>query len=105
MESRNQVQICLVFLKNGLESRGYNQYQVYPRVFYIKESPILICIDDCVIVSNSQETITSLIEYLKNGPENYVLTDEEDISNCIGVSINKNKRENSNYHNCICWIK
>ena len=30
----------------------------------------------CVIVSQKQETITSLIESLNNGPEHYVSTDE-----------------------------
>ena len=35
-------------------------------------------------------TITSLIESLKNCPENYVLTDGGDISNYLGVNINKN---------------
>ena len=30
-----------------------------------------------------------MCESLKNGPENYVLTDEGDISNYLGVKINK----------------
>ena len=64
---------------NVLGMRGYHQYQVYPRVIYIKDSFILTYVDDCVIVSHKQEIITSLIESLKNGPENYVLTDEGDI--------------------------
>ena len=56
---------------------------------YRKDSVILTYIDDCVIVSHKQETITSLIESLNNGPENYVLTDEGDISNYLGVKIKK----------------
>ena len=47
-------------------------------------------------ISNQHETITSLIESLKNGPENYVLTDEGDISDYIGVNINKNSYETFN---------
>ena len=58
-------------------------------MFYIKDSVILTRVDDCVIVSHKQETVTSLIESLNNGPENYVLTDEGDISNYLGVEIDK----------------
>ena len=58
--------------KNGLERRVYHQYQVYPCVFYIKDSVILNHVDYCVIVSHQNYTITSLIESLNNGPENHV---------------------------------
>ena len=37
-----------------------------------------------------KKTITLIIESLKNGTENYVFTDEGDISNYLGVSIKKN---------------
>ena len=43
-----------------------------------------------MIVSHEQEAVTSLFESLKNGPENYVLTDEGYISNYIEVKIKKN---------------
>ena len=49
-------------IKTGIERRGYHQSQFYPSVFYIKYSVILTYVDDCVIVSHKQETITSLIE-------------------------------------------
>ena len=42
------------------------------------------------MVSNKQKTITSLIKSLKNGFENYVLTDEVDKSNNLGVNIDTN---------------
>ena len=58
MESGKQVQIGLIFLKNGLERRGYHQSQVDPCVFYRKDSVILTYIHYCVIVSHKQETIT-----------------------------------------------
>ena len=59
-------------------------------MFYIKDSFILTCYDYCVIVSYKQDTFISLLESLNNGPENYVLTDEGDISNYLGVNIKKN---------------
>ena len=54
----------------------YHQQQVHPGLFYRKDSTILTYANDCRIVSYKQETITSLIESLNNGPEEYVLTDE-----------------------------
>ena len=62
-------------LRTGIERRGYYQYQVEPCVFYRKDSVILTCVYYSVIVSHKQDTITSLIESLKNGLENYILTD------------------------------
>ena len=45
------------------------------------------------MVSHKKETIASLIESLKNGPENYVLPEEGDISNYLGVNMKKNLDE------------
>ena len=58
-------------------------------MFYIKDSVFFNYVEYCVIVWHKQETITSLIESLKNGPKNSVLTDEGDISNYLGVNIKK----------------
>ena len=62
--------------KTGLERRGYHIYKIDPCLFHRKESFILTYVDDYIIVSHKQETITSLIELLKNAPSNYVLTYE-----------------------------
>ena len=65
--------------KTGLESRGYHYSQAHPCVFYIKYSVILTYVDDCVIVSQKQETIKALIESLNGCLENYALKNERDI--------------------------
>ena len=52
----------LDLLNNGLERRDYHQYKVDNCVFYIKYSVILTYVDDCVLVSHKQKTITSLTE-------------------------------------------
>ena len=70
-------------LKTGLESRGYHQSQTDPCLFKKIDSVILTYVDYCLLVSYKQQKITSLIESLNNGPENYVLTDEGDISNYL----------------------
>ena len=61
--------------------------------FCRKDSVVWTYVDDCVILSHKQDTITSLIESLNNSPEIYALTNEGDISNYIGVNINKNSDE------------
>ena len=91
--------------KIGLERRCYPQYQVDPCVFYRKYLIILTYDYDFVTVSHKQETIKSLIESLRNGLENYVLVDEWDISNYLGVKIKKNHMGHSNYHNRTWWGK
>ena len=70
--------------------RGWHQYKFDPCVFYKNESVILTYVGGCVTVSYTKGTITKLIESLNNGPENYALTDEGDISNYLGVNIKKN---------------
>ena len=52
--------------RTGLESRGCHQSQVDPCSIYRKYSVILAYVDDCVIVSHKEETITSLIESINN---------------------------------------
>ena len=71
---------------HGGERRVYHQPQADPFVFYRKYWFILVYVDDCAKVSHKQETITQLFESLKNVPENYVLTNEGDISNYLGIN-------------------
>ena len=87
-------------IRTGLERRGYHQYQVNPCVFYRKDPVILTYSDYCVIVSHKQEKIKSLIESLKNGPGDYVLTYEGYISNYLGVNIKKHQMRHLNHRNC-----
>ena len=56
----------------------------------MKYSVILTYVYACVIVWPKQDTIVLLVESLKNGPKNYVLIYEGDISNYLGVNIKKN---------------
>ena len=96
---------CFDLLKTVLERRGCHQSQVSPCLFYIRSSVISTYVDYCLIVSYKQETIISLIESLNNGPENYVFTDEGDISNYLGVNIKKIHMGHSNYRSHIRWRK
>ena len=81
MESIKQVQI-------GLSSQNWSRKEGLPSISSLLKCILqkritvrLTYVDDCVIVSHKQDTITSLISSVKNGPENYVFTDEGDVSN------------------------
>ncbi len=56
--------------------------------------------DDCIIVSNSMKDINTFINSMIDSPEEYVLTDEGDINEFLGIEINKKTLETClNYHN------
>ena len=58
-------------LINGLKSRGFTQSQVDPCVLYREDSIILVYVDDCIIFSRSKSVNDTIVESLKNGPENF----------------------------------
>ena len=50
---------------------------------------ILFCVNDCIILADSEAHIDSLIHYLENGKERYILTAEGSIDKFINISISK----------------
>ena len=74
-------------------------------MFLSKASVLLTYFDDCVIVSQKKDTITSIIQSLNNVPKNYVLTHEGDISNYLGFNIKRSQMGHSNDHNHNWWRK
>ena len=74
-------------LKAGLKSR-YSKNRKWTQVFFLRKGAIvLVYVDDCIIVSKDSQTIEDLVISLKNGPENFLLTDEGNIENYLGVYI------------------
>jgi hypothetical protein len=49
-------------------------------------------VDDCIIVSNSMKDINTFDKSMKDGPKEYVLTDEGDINKFLGIEINEINR-------------
>ncbi len=43
--------------------------------------------DDCIIISNSMKDINTFVTSMKDGPEEYVLTNEGDINKFLGYEI------------------
>ena len=60
-----------------------------------KCSIVLVYVHDCIIISKDHQTIEDLVISLKNGPENFLLTDEGDIKHYLGVEIRPLKGETS----------
>jgi hypothetical protein len=48
---------------------------------------IITYVDDCIIISNSMKVINTFVTSMKDGPEEYVLTDEGDINKFLGIQI------------------
>ena len=61
---------------NGLKLRGFTPSQVDPCVLYRHDCIIRVYVDDCIIFSGSKNINESIVKSLKNGPENFQLTDE-----------------------------
>ena len=74
-------------LKAGLNCRYFEQLQVNPCLFLRKDAIVLVFVDDCIILSKDSQTIEDLVISLKTGPANFLLTDEGDIENYLGVEI------------------
>ncbi len=48
---------------------------------------VLVYVNDCIIVSDSQARINMLVHSLKNGKEKFILTKEDTIDKFLGISI------------------
>jgi hypothetical protein len=48
---------------------------------------IITYVDDCIIVSNSMKDINTFNKSMKDGPKEYVLTDEGDMNKFLGIEI------------------
>ncbi|KAL7534594.1 hypothetical protein ACHAWF_004881 [Thalassiosira exigua] len=74
-------------LRCGLDERGFVQSFVDKCVFYRDDCIVLTYVDDCIILGKDMAVVDSLIQSLKNGEENFELTDEGSIDKYLGVLI------------------
>jgi len=81
-------------LRTGLQDRGFFQSQVDLCVFYKDECIVLTYVDDCIIVGDDMVIVDSVIQSLREGDEDFELTDEGSIDKYLGVLI-KDIDENS----------
>ncbi len=74
-------------LKQGLIDHGFHPSTINPCLYFKKRMIIITYVDDCIIVSNSMKDINNFVKSMKDGPEEYALTDEGDINKFIGIEI------------------
>ena len=48
---------------------------------------VITYVKDCIIVGPSMVDIHDFVQSMKNGPEKFVLIDEEDINKFLGIEI------------------
>eukprot|EP00957_Ditylum_brightwellii_P197618 15055429-Ditylum_brightwellii.AAC.2 len=78
-------------LKKGLMKRGLNPSEIDPCLYLREGLAVLTYVDDCILVSKSQKAIDEPVESLKNGKEQFLLTDEGDIDKFLGIELKHNK--------------
>ncbi len=62
-------------LKQGLIDHRFRPSAINPCLYFKKGMIIITYVDDCIIVSNSMKDINNFVKFMKDGPEEYVLTD------------------------------
>ena len=74
-------------IRSGLVDRGFIQSQVDKCVFFRDGCIILTYVDDCIIIGKSMTMVDSIIDSLRDGDEDFELTDEGSLVKYIGVLI------------------
>jgi len=85
-------------LTSGLEDIYFLQSQVDSYVFYREGCIVLTYVDDCIILGKNMAVVDSVIQTLRDGQEDFELTDEGSIDKYLGVmtkDINENRFEMS----------
>ena len=78
---------CYNYLTEGLEKENFQPSSVDPCLWLRHDCMVCLYVDDCVIFADNQTTIDSFIKNMR--ARDYLLQDEGDIENFLGVNINK----------------
>jgi hypothetical protein len=74
-------------LHQSLIERGFHPSAINPWLYFKKGMIIITYIDGRIIVSNSMKDINTFVKSMKDGPKEYVLTDEGDMNKFSGIEI------------------
>ena len=74
-------------LKAALEDRELVPSDIDPCLYVGNRMIVLTYVDDCIIVGPSMKDIDAFVKSMKDGPENFILTDEGDIDKFLGIEI------------------
>lgn len=76
-------------LKQALVDRSFKPSDIDPCLYIGNGMIILTYVDDCIIVGPSMKDIDSFVTSMKEGTENFILTDEGDIDKFLGIEISQ----------------
>ena len=76
-------------LSKGLVDRGFVPSKIDPCVFLRPDAIIVCYVDDCIAFCKSPEIGDEIVKSLKEGKENFVLTDEGSLERYLGMDILK----------------
>jgi hypothetical protein len=79
-------------LSGGLIARGFQQSKIDPCLFMRNDCMVVVYTDDCICFSRETDTATRLIADLKS--DGFLLKDEGDAKDFLGVRIQKDKFTN-----------
>jgi hypothetical protein len=79
-----------LYLKEGLEARGFKQ-STYDPCLFVSEKVICLCyVDDCLFFSKNEADIDEVIESLQRPePTKFDLTIEDDVAGFLGILMHK----------------
>ena len=80
------------FLREALESRGWEASKFDPCLFYRDGVVCLVYVDDCLFFANSDEEIIKCIQELREEkPIGLVLEEEDDVAGFLGILLERTK--------------
>ena len=71
----------------SLLARDFKPSDIDPCLYMGNGMIILTYVDDCIMVGPDMKLINKFVESMKNGSENFILTDEGDINKFLGIKI------------------
>jgi hypothetical protein len=74
-------------LKQALIDRSFKPSDIDPCLYIGNGMIVLTYVDDCIIIGPSMKDIDTFVNSMKEGDENFILTDEGDIDKFLGIEI------------------
>ena len=74
-------------LKQSLIDRDFKPSDIDPCLYIGNNMIVLTYVDDCIIIGPAIKEIDAFVTSMKDGNENFVLTDEGDIDKFLGIEI------------------
>ena len=60
-----------------------------PCVYITKDLIVLVYVDDCILISKEDSFMATFVQSLRDGPENFVFTENGTLDTYLGVCITR----------------